>query len=115
MPDDMLVVDLMRFGFAVECHNPDPGKPSILSPESKLDGVQPERRGMAGVGGLPTGDTYLTVMMLHGQPITTARSIPGARRRDLTLDLKPGQHKIAFSCGAGWSDEITFYWEGLPR
>jgi len=102
-------------GFAVECRNPEPGKPLTLSPDYKFDGVQPERRGSAGTGELPTGDTWLAVMMLHAQPISTRRSIPGMRRRDLTLDLKPGPHKIAFSCGAAWSHEITFYWEGLPR
>jgi len=102
-------------GFAVECHNPDPGKPSTLTSEIKFDGVVQERRGSVGMGGLPSGATYLEVIMLHAERISSASSIRGFRRRDVTLDLKPGLHKIAFSCGASWSDEVAFYWDGLPQ
>lgn len=105
-------------GFVVDCRNS--GSVAIEFPQSsevRVDGV-PQKPLMNFQGGWfpkAPGASWNELITLHAQHPSQVRSLGFNVHRQLTLDLTPGRHTIAFACGEGWSDEIPFYWNSLPH
>jgi len=108
--------------FFVECRNTSDQTLSsgaiLWTKALRLDGTivpEPRLRVMPGLTmDVAPGETWQGILSLRqsSRPFTPAPKFGAMVRSSRVLAIREGKHTIAVQCGAVWSDEFTFYWEG---